>query len=1560
MAFLPMEMVYAQQAQPDDLIIMRRHIAPRKKPVLQQPGLPGGEVPKSGYYSWKASPWIQTAACGEIGTQTRRTWCERTDGTKMADVYCTGSGSGPKPFEQMQAIATQTCEFQWKSGAWQGDVPACGSVTQTRTNACTSRAGGVIDPEACKGDPPATSQVVTNYAGCSFQWNAGRWSDLQKWCGDVTVKRIVSCLASDGSTAPNANCAGSGPAPEDSYTYQFPTCNGGGSANPEDSRGWMKGEWTPVPSNMCGVFLSSRVVQCVSGTGVVVSDAECSGDRPESTREVESNSACTYSWTYGPLKPVPEGCGFVQQTRTVACLSSDGRVVKSDFCVAEARPDSSFPVADYRTCEYKWDVGDWSEWSNSCGEATRARVVACKRSDNTVVEDAQCGGERPLSTETQNVAHGCPIEWATGPWMSEATCGDTTQTRTVACLRTDGQEMPEANCRGEKPGATREYEDLTTCSFKWATGEYGEPSTTCGTATVSRPVSCQRSDGKSVEIEFCKADGPMPSASYQVEMATNCSYQWSEPDFGAPAPACGSSVRSRTSKCVRSDKREVADAFCTGEKPDQTMPVQDYTTCTYEWAVSQWNNDGSCGESAVQTRTVTCQRSEGTAVSDGFCSETSPKPASSQTVSDYSGCTYEWHSEPGPWSSGCSTTATRTNQVTCNRSDGNTVSDDYCSGNRPPATETGENLAQCSYVGIYDNWTDCKATTQGSMVGTQTGTLASCQRSDGLSVDKKNCGSTQTRACEVDVDRYVREPSDVADRANLPASIRVYNQSTSATLGLTVVSTLCWDRQVNAQTGNATCANLPTGANIYDIMQIPAVYSSDFREVYIKEDDLKALVPHGTAFGYQPSYICRNGATTIKVNQGAEVVSYGLSCGAPEQASNYVRRTSNIVDPEANTATRNKNTSYDANSVIFAVSNTQCVNLSNNQVVNNAKCTYLPTGSNIYDLVSIPATLIKELREIYVNKADLDAATVNVTGYATSFICSPSTGWQMKIGPEGDQQTWVLRCGTPPETGTYKRVAYRLDDPYAQTGQSADYRSMNKETGAALSLAVMSTSCQNIKTNSTESASKCQYLTEGANIYDMITLPATYVKGLREVYISMNDVNAAMPYGGTALGGNVTNICSTTGPKSIAVTTAEGVQTWGIRCGTPDDPASYSKEINTLADPATITSQSLEYRHVNRTTGATYTYSVYSTICIDKRTNASADAAKCQYSNNGVNVGDTITVPAVYVPSLREVYIQKEDIIAKAPYAISVRPNTGSSAHPNNVCTRGMGLAVDDATVNYTHMCGAPDSADNYEKVAYNMIDVYRASGSVLTTAQKNTNTSSKSTVTFSVDSTICRNKQTGSTVSGKCDYITGDNVHDLVEVPATYVQGLREVYFDKGALLTRVPNLFRLYYWTTSTLSVTVSNMCTTGFNIWVGEGSSRVAYKAYCDRQPDTADHYEMVTALFGDPYYYYSSTYPRYANVPTSGQVVVSAPTVQCMDTATKTAAADGKCDYIPGGVARYANFTIPGIWNATAKTVTVNLSDLKSQISANTPETAYGSRFCNNSLYTTSGNFKVVCQ
>lgn len=782
----------------------------------------------TGYtYGWQNGAWsAPSSSCSTSATETRSVTCIRNDGTSVADSFC----SGTKPAAIQTVSSLSGCTFSWQSnafgscsggtGSWQYSswTPAtgCGSFSQSRTGSCVANS------------------------------NSG------------TATRTVSCLRSDGTTVDNGQCA-SATMPA---TTQACTPTSGFSCGTEDvltqtttdtstcSYSWNVGTWSGTSSQCSGTATQSRSVTCLQSDGETVSDALCSsaGTKPATSQSVADYSACTFSWQQGGFPSTcsggtgswqytswapATGCGqnltqtrlgscvananSVTQTQTVTCLRSDGTTVDNSQCANATMPSltqtctptSGFSCgtegalsqtfSDTSTCSYSWNVGAWSASSNTCSaSATQTRTVSCQQSDGETVPDGLCSsvGTKPATSQTVADFSSCTYRWTasgfgacsggTGTWSytswTPATaCGSVTQTRsgscsadtnsgtqtqTVSCERSDGTVVDNTHCDAAlqpalsqactptsgytcaTEGALSQTVNLTNgCVYGWVGGNWssctgGTGNWTYSTWAPAAGTSCTTSLVQSRE-GTCIAD---TNSGTQTRAVTCQDQNGDVVDnslcTGTPLPA--------------SESCTPATGFSCGDAGALEQTVTDLSDCGYTWQVGAWSaSSNTCSATATQTRSVNCLRSDNTAVADSFCSGAGNKPAISQTVADFSTCTFSWKASgfgactggTGTWTytswtpaSGCGTVSQsrtgtcsvntnsgiQTQTVSCVRSDGATVDNNNCSANSEPAltqactptsgfscgaeaalTQSVTLTNACTYSWVGGNWSAC-------------------------------------------------------------------------------------------------------------------------------------------------------------------------------------------------------------------------------------------------------------------------------------------------------------------------------------------------------------------------------------------------------------------------------------------------------------------------------------------------------------------------------------------------------------------------------------------------------------------------------------------------------------------------------------------------------------------------------------------------------------------------------------------------------------------------------------------------------------------------------------
>lgn len=171
-------------------------------------------------------------------------------------------------------------------------------------------------------------------------------------------------------------------------------------------------------------------------------------------------------------------------------------------------------------------------------------------------------------------------------------------------------------------------------NYNWNSTVWSSCGNTCGSGTQTRTVWCERADGQTVDDSNCI--GPKPLEIQACSDYSTCSYDWLVGVFSSCSSTCGSGSQSRTVECERSDGTIVGDASCLIVKPDLSQSCTDYSTCTYQWISEAWSAcSNTCGE-GTHSRNVYCERSDGIIVDDSNCVEA--KPVTSESCSVYMNC----------------------------------------------------------------------------------------------------------------------------------------------------------------------------------------------------------------------------------------------------------------------------------------------------------------------------------------------------------------------------------------------------------------------------------------------------------------------------------------------------------------------------------------------------------------------------------------------------------------------------------------------------------------------------------------------------------------------------------------------------------------------------------------------------------------------------------------------------------------------------------------------------------------------------------------------------------
>ncbi|XP_030381112.1 protein madd-4 [Scaptodrosophila lebanonensis] len=170
----------------------------------------------------------------------------------------------------------------------------------------------------------------------------------------------------------------------------------------------------------------------------------------------------TYLWREQGYTSCSASCLGGVEELIINCVREDnGRVVSPFLCTPESKPEARVRTCNDRPCPPRWNYSDYTPCSKSCGIGIKTREVQCihevtRGGENTmVVPNSMCPQPPPADRQYCNVLD-CPVRWEVGEWSKcSHTCGYGFKDRKVECKQIMAQEhkieRPESMCPSVKP-----------------------------------------------------------------------------------------------------------------------------------------------------------------------------------------------------------------------------------------------------------------------------------------------------------------------------------------------------------------------------------------------------------------------------------------------------------------------------------------------------------------------------------------------------------------------------------------------------------------------------------------------------------------------------------------------------------------------------------------------------------------------------------------------------------------------------------------------------------------------------------------------------------------------------------------------------------------------------------------------------------------------------------------------------------------------------------------------------------------------------------------------------
>ncbi|XP_030018602.1 ADAMTS-like protein 1 isoform X3 [Sphaeramia orbicularis] len=441
---------------------------------------------------------------------------------------------------------------RWESSPWTACSTSCGGGIQSRSVSCVEEdmQGNITPTEEwkCLYSPKTAILQPCNTFDCPT-WLAQEWSPCTVTCGQGLRYRVVLCIDHRGLHAGGCNPT-TKPHIKEECLVTIPCYKSMDTLPVEAKPVWHKqaieldeeitvteeptfipGPWQPC-SRTCGAGTQRRTVKCqvllsFSQTVADLPDDECDGVKPEESQscyrtpcsgvvelgkeeeeeEEEDNTETPqreelHDWEYEGFTECSESCGGGVQEAVVICLNKQTREAADEsLCVSSRRPPQLLQDCKTQPCPPRWETGEWSSCSATCGVGIMTRNVACthrpfRDSNQTeVLRGEDCQNPKPSPIQACN-RFDCPPMWDARDWgKCSRSCGGGVQRRQVLCKQrlADGSvlELPDTFCPSKSP-TTHQPCAKQECPPKWVTTDWSQCSVTCGNGVQRLQAVCKK------------------------------------------------------------------------------------------------------------------------------------------------------------------------------------------------------------------------------------------------------------------------------------------------------------------------------------------------------------------------------------------------------------------------------------------------------------------------------------------------------------------------------------------------------------------------------------------------------------------------------------------------------------------------------------------------------------------------------------------------------------------------------------------------------------------------------------------------------------------------------------------------------------------------------------------------------------------------------------------------------------------------------------------------------------------------------------------------------------
>ncbi|KAK6179994.1 hypothetical protein SNE40_012222 [Patella caerulea] len=557
---------------------------------------------------------VCNTTCGD-GVKTRMIYCQifnnQTEQVEiLSDQEC-GDQTRPAEIEECSTMAecdkteipdinpmsnqTNSTTYEWKIGNYSACSSSCLAGEEYPNLMCVNGDGSSVSSSYCSDiKKPVIKPRVCNDIPCPPRWEIGEYGMCTAECGGGIQQRPVQCIEelSKVSRRPveTFRCPDPIPMSERSCNTQF--C---------PSR-WMTRDWSECSSS-CGVGLQTRRAYCIKspiqGRQVTVSDTECMGPKPMTSRECHTGNCFDVETPPPVIKS--ENYTYVQFRRSKRLkLIIGGEVV--------LLPGQSVIIK----CPVKNYQRKLIFWSKGYKLIPMAGRVQTTFSGNLRIRKT----EPAIDTGSYTCIAGMQSADIEIKFQSKRDA--IKQAREMQQLLTEANSNANLNLplkdEASGPGVIRDPHYNATKQLVFTPGRWSACSKTCGSGHQTRKAKCtritfkymkmlddreclKRGLVKPVEIQKCLIQEDCPN--WEIGKWSRCKKDQCVRD--------GYAQRKRAIHCNYSNGTRASLDVCHAlERPEHKKECRSFD-CYSVWKTSKWTECfPRCAKKGYKSRTLTC------------------------------------------------------------------------------------------------------------------------------------------------------------------------------------------------------------------------------------------------------------------------------------------------------------------------------------------------------------------------------------------------------------------------------------------------------------------------------------------------------------------------------------------------------------------------------------------------------------------------------------------------------------------------------------------------------------------------------------------------------------------------------------------------------------------------------------------------------------------------------------------------------------------------------------------------------------------------------------------